>query len=33
MEFLMIISLHNHCRVRRWKNFENQTIFAEVIGN
>jgi len=29
----MINSLHNHCRVGGWKNFENRSTFAEVMGN
>jgi len=32
MASLMINSLHNHCWVRGWKNW-NQSTFAEVIGN
>jgi len=33
MGSLVISSLHNHCRVQRWKNFENRSTFAEVMGN
>jgi len=32
MEYLMIISLHNCCWVRRWKNFENRSTLAEVMA-
>jgi len=30
---LMISSLHNPCRVRGWKNTENRSTFAKVMGN
>ena len=33
METLMIDSLHNHCWVQEWKNFENRSAIAEVMGN
>ena len=29
---LRINSLHNHCWVKRWKNYENLSTFAEVMG-
>jgi len=33
MRPLMISSLHDLCRVRRWKKTENRSTFAEVMGN
>jgi len=30
---LMISSLYDLCWVRGWKNFENRSTFAEVMGN
>jgi len=32
MGFLMINALHNYCWVWKWKNFENQSTFAEVMS-
>jgi len=33
MGSLMMISLYNHCWVRGWNDFENRSMFSEVIGN